>query len=50
MTRPDASSAVAGAASQEALVYKGGRLVPAYKRVSPISCDNCRSLFVSSPV
>lgn len=35
---------------REALIYKGGRLVPAFKKGSPLHCENYRSLFVSSPV
>ena len=35
---------------QEATLYKGGRLVPAYKRGDPADCSNYRSLFVSSVV
>ena len=32
------------------LVYKGGRLVPVYKKGDPKECCNYRSLFVSSVV
>ena len=35
---------------REALVFKGGKLVPMYKKGSPADCSNFRSLFVSSPV
>lgn len=35
---------------REALIYKGGRLIPAFKKGSPLRCENYRSLFVSSPV
>ena len=35
---------------REAFVFKGGFLVPAFKRGDPGSCDNYRSLFVSSPI
>ena len=35
---------------REAVLYKGGNLVPAFKRGSPFLCENYRSLFVSSPV
>ena len=35
---------------REALLYKGGKLVPAFKRGSPALCENYRSLFVSSSV
>ena len=34
----------------EALLYKGGRLVPMYKKGDPKECCNYRSLFVSSVI
>ena len=35
---------------QEALIFKGGRLVPLFKKGDPSQCANFRSIFVSSPV
>lgn len=35
---------------REAVIFKGGRLVPAYKRGNPAECCNYRSLLVSSPI
>ena len=35
---------------KEAVLYKGGRLVPAYKKGPPGDCASYRSLFVSSPI
>ena len=35
---------------REALLFKGGRLVPMFKKGSPSDCRNFRSLFVSSPI
>ena len=35
---------------QEAMIYKGGRLVPSFKRGDPSLCSSYRSLFVSSPI
>ena len=38
------------ACQREAFVFKGGFLVPAFKRGDPGRCENYRSLFVSSPI
>ena len=38
------------ALQNEALLYKGGRLIPMYKRGDPRICGNYRSIFVSSVV
>lgn len=35
---------------KEALLHKGGRLVPAYKKGDPTDCNSYRSLFISSPL
>ena len=35
---------------REAILYKGGRLVPSYKKGPPGDCTSYRSLFVSSPI
>ena len=35
---------------KEALLHKGGRLVPAYKKGDSTDCNSYRSLFISSPL